>query len=115
MTNNLKKVPPQLRKSAQTLIEKTGKGIGTKHGQKPVCVMLPQDIDKVVKAMPNRSEFIRTAILEKLEREKGGQKTFLEEERVKEVRDSILMRQPPRERRKLQKLLDAFIEEILPK
>jgi hypothetical protein len=46
-----------------------GKGIGTKHKQKPVSVMLPEEIDMVIRAMPNRSEFIRQAIIEKLERE----------------------------------------------
>ena len=45
------------------------KGIGTKSKQKPVSVLLPRDIDSIVKALPNRSEFIRQAILEKLERE----------------------------------------------
>lgn len=45
------------------------KGIGTKSKQKPVSVLLPGDVDPIVKAMPNRSEFIRQAILEKLERE----------------------------------------------
>jgi hypothetical protein len=44
-------------------------GVGTKSKQKPVSVLLPGHIDQVVKAMPNRSEFIRQAILEKLERE----------------------------------------------
>ncbi len=47
-----------------------GKGLGIKHKQKPVSVMLPQEIDEIVRAMPNRSEFIRQAIIEKLEREK---------------------------------------------
>ena len=46
-----------------------GKGIGVKHKQRPVSVMLPEDIDTIVRAMPNRSEFIRQAIIEKLERE----------------------------------------------
>jgi hypothetical protein len=46
-----------------------GKGVGVKHKQKPVSVMLPEDIDTIVRAMPNRSEFIRQAIIEKLERE----------------------------------------------
>ena len=31
--------------------------------------MLPEDIDQIVRAMPNRSEFIRQAIIEKLKRE----------------------------------------------
>ena len=46
-----------------------GKGVGLKHKQRPVSVMLPEDIDTIVRAMPNRSEFIRQAIIEKLERE----------------------------------------------
>lgn len=47
-----------------------GKGVGVKHKQKPVSVMLPEDIDTIVRAMPNRSEFIRQAIIEKLERDR---------------------------------------------
>ena len=49
-----------------------GKGVGTKYKQKPVSVMLPEEIDTIVRAMPNRSEFIRQAIIEKLEREKSA-------------------------------------------
>ena len=51
------------------------KGVGTKYKQKPVSVLLPTEIDRIVKAMPNRSEFIRQAIIEKLEREAPLQKT----------------------------------------
>ena len=47
-----------------------GKGVGVKHKQKPVSVMLPEDIDAIVRSMPNRSEFIRQAIIEKLERDR---------------------------------------------
>ena len=46
-----------------------GKGIGVTHKQKPVSVMLPHEIDKVVRSLPNRSEFIRQAIAEKLEKD----------------------------------------------
>lgn len=46
-----------------------GRGIGIKNKQKPVSVMLPQEIDKIVRSLPNRSEYIRQAIAEKLERE----------------------------------------------
>ena len=46
-----------------------GKGVGIKHKQKPVSVMIPDEIDAIIRAMPNRSEFIRQAIIEKLERE----------------------------------------------
>ena len=45
-------------------------GVGTTNKQKPVSVMLPKEIDKIVRALPNRSEFIRQAIIEKLERDK---------------------------------------------
>ena len=45
------------------------KGVGTKNKQKPVSVMLPEEIDRIVRSMPNRSEFIRQAIVEKLDRE----------------------------------------------
>ncbi|NER32311.1 MAG: hypothetical protein F6J89_33110 [Symploca sp. SIO1C4] len=44
-------------------------GLGIKSNQKPVCVMLPPSIDTIVKAMPNRSEFMRAAVIEKLERD----------------------------------------------
>ncbi len=46
-----------------------GKGIGITHKQKPVSVMLPREMDEIIRAMPNRSEFIRQAIAEKLERD----------------------------------------------
>jgi hypothetical protein len=47
----------------------TNKEIGTKHGQKPVSVMLPLESEGWVKSHPNCSEWIRQAILEKHERE----------------------------------------------
>ena len=47
-----------------------GKGLGITHKQKPVSVMLPKEMDEIVRAMPNRSEFIRQAIAEKLERDR---------------------------------------------
>ena len=46
-----------------------GKGLGVKHKQKPVSVMLPHEIDAVVRSLPNRSEYIRQAIAEKLEKD----------------------------------------------
>ena len=46
-----------------------GKGIGVTHKQAPVSVKLPPEIDKVVRSLPNRSEFIRQAIAEKLTRD----------------------------------------------
>ena len=46
-----------------------GKGIGLKHKQKVVATALPPDLDVLVRAKPNISEFIREAIAEKLEKE----------------------------------------------
>ncbi len=66
----LDKVPPQLRKYSEQLVERSSKGLGTRHGEsKPVSVMLPPDIDKYVRSLPNRSAWIRQAIREKIERE----------------------------------------------
>lgn len=45
-------------------------GLNTTNKQPPVSVKLPPEIDKVVRSLPNRSEFIREAIEEKLIREK---------------------------------------------
>lgn len=46
-----------------------GKGLGVKHKQKPVSVMLPSKVDSIVRSLPNRSEFIRQSVIEKLIRE----------------------------------------------
>gem|GEM_PF-1468729 len=45
-------------------------GVGTKSKQAPISVMLPAEIDLIVRALPNRSEWVRAAIVEKLAREK---------------------------------------------
>lgn len=47
---------------------KKGK-LGIDWKQKPVSVMLPPEIDEFVRSLPNRSEFIRQAIAEKIDRE----------------------------------------------
>ena len=47
----------------------TGKGLGTNRTQKPVAAILPPQVDEIVRSIPDRSEFIRQAIIEKLERE----------------------------------------------
>ena len=46
-----------------------GKGLGTSYKQPPVSVKLPPEIDSIVRSLPNRSEFLRQAIAEKLERD----------------------------------------------
>lgn len=38
--------------------------------KKPVSVMLPVDIDEFVRSLPNRTDWLRSAIAEKYEREK---------------------------------------------
>ncbi|MGK7895051.1 MAG: ribbon-helix-helix domain-containing protein [Xenococcus sp. (in: cyanobacteria)] len=46
-----------------------GTGMGVTHKQPPVSVKLPPEIDKIVRSLPNRSDYIRQAIIEKLDRE----------------------------------------------
>ncbi|MDJ0648557.1 MAG: ribbon-helix-helix domain-containing protein [Xenococcaceae cyanobacterium MO_188.B19] len=46
-----------------------GKGLGTTDKQRPVSVKLPPEIDNIVRSLPNRSEFLRQAIAEKLKRD----------------------------------------------
>lgn len=46
-----------------------GKGLNTTNKQGPVSVKLPPELDAVIKALPNRSEFLREAIAEKAIRE----------------------------------------------
>ena len=47
------------------------KGLGTATDTRPISVKLPPDIDKAVRSIPNRSDWLREAIKEKLEREQG--------------------------------------------
>ena len=46
-----------------------GKGLGTSDKQSPVSVKLSPEIDSIVRSLPNRSEFLREAIAEKLRKE----------------------------------------------
>lgn len=46
-----------------------GKGVGLKSGQKPVSTTLPNKYDEYVRSLNERSEFIRQAVIEKIERE----------------------------------------------
>ena len=45
------------------------RGLGVTDKSPPVSVKLAPDIDKIVRSLPNRSEFLREAIAEKLEKE----------------------------------------------
>lgn len=44
-------------------------GLGTTTKQQPVSVKLPPKIDAIVRSLPNRSQFIREAIADKLRKE----------------------------------------------
>jgi hypothetical protein len=46
-----------------------GKGLGTSDKQIPVSVKLPPEIDEIVKLLPNRSDYLRKAIVAQLERD----------------------------------------------
>jgi hypothetical protein len=60
----------QPKKRTQEDTQFKGKGLGMKHGKtKPVCVGLPPDLDAYVRSLPNRSQWLRQAIQEKMERE----------------------------------------------
>jgi hypothetical protein len=37
--------------------------------KQPITVRLPEDIDAIVRALPDRTEWLRSAILEKLDQE----------------------------------------------
>lgn len=70
----MKKEPPkQLEKYTRELVAKSDKGLGTKHGHKPISVMLPPDVDQWVRSRPNRSEWVRQLIMREYEREHGGE------------------------------------------
>lgn len=64
------KIPKQLEASSARLVAEKSKGIGTKYGKsKPVCVLLPPELEAWVCSLDNRSEWLREAITEKYERE----------------------------------------------
>ena len=70
------KAPPkQLAKYTAELVARREKGLGTKRGQSPVCVILPPELDSWVRSLDNRSDWIRQAIAEKYEREQGKEES----------------------------------------
>ena len=65
------KVPPQLEKATAKFVEKYDKGLGMDwKTSKAFSVRLPPDLEAMVITLPNRSEWIRQAISEKLERDR---------------------------------------------
>jgi hypothetical protein len=45
-------------------------GVGVKHDTKPICVLLPTELDAYVRSLPNRSQWLREAIAEKMARDR---------------------------------------------
>jgi len=41
-------------------------GLGTKSVTSPICAKFPPDIDAIIRALPNRSEFVRGAVMDAL-------------------------------------------------
>jgi len=78
--------------------------------------MLPPGIDTLVRSLPNRSDFIRQAVVEKLEREHHREKkteaTAQDLSTLEQTRDKVLVKKPPKERSKLRAVLNEFIKEL---
>ena len=78
--------------------------------------MLPPGIDALVRSLPNRSDFIRLAVVEKLEREHHREKkteaTAQDLSTLEQTRDKVLVKKPPKERNKLRAVLNEFIKEL---
>lgn len=55
------------KNSGRTHFKNTGLNTTDKHP--PVSVKLPPELDKVIRSLPNRSQFLREAIAEKAVRE----------------------------------------------
>jgi hypothetical protein len=59
-------VQPPIRPDVLTRFQKQG---DTPMAKTPLSVRMPEDIDAIVRAKPNRTQWLRDAILEKLDRE----------------------------------------------
>ena len=67
MANKIDKTDKRLIGNEHTQFK--SRGVGVSHNHKPISVMLPAEIDAIVRSLDNRSEFVRQAIIEKLQRE----------------------------------------------
>lgn len=56
------KVPPQLRPQ----VIKQSKGLGTKHNGRAIGVKFPPHIDEILRSLPNKSEYVRKAVVKQL-------------------------------------------------
>jgi hypothetical protein len=43
-------------------------GLGTKSDTRPICAKFSPDIDAIIRALPNRSEFVRSAVMDALKK-----------------------------------------------
>lgn len=41
-------------------------GVGSKSKQPPISVIFPADVDKILRSLPNRSEYIRDAVINQM-------------------------------------------------
>ena len=46
-----------------------GEGKGIPHGTKPISVKYPPEVDKILRSLKNRSEYIRTAVIAALKKD----------------------------------------------
>jgi hypothetical protein len=46
-----------------------GDGLGLTHSTKPHCFKIPDPYDRILRSLPNKSDFLREAVMEKLERD----------------------------------------------
>ncbi|TBR56850.1 hypothetical protein B4U84_27950 [Westiellopsis prolifica IICB1] len=44
-------------------------GIGSKSKQPPICAIFPADVDKILRDLPNRSEYIRDAVINQMRKD----------------------------------------------
>ncbi|MDX2100542.1 MAG: hypothetical protein SFW36_22420 [Leptolyngbyaceae cyanobacterium bins.59] len=56
------------------------RGVGVKHNTKPICVLLPEDLDTYVRNKPNRSEWLRQVIAEAMQREQAEELSHQQQE-----------------------------------
>ena len=59
--------------------------------RKPISVFLPKDVDAIVRSLPNRSHWLREAIMEKLNRDEITQPVITSEPDVTDPEDQAWM------------------------
>jgi hypothetical protein len=64
--------PPMSKKSEPSPKKPRDRGLGIKHDTAPISVMLPPELERYVRALPNRSEWLRRVIAAAIAAEKGA-------------------------------------------